>query len=155
MTLDNRSIVTGVSTPVMGESMPTPRETFDRLLRGISVGAWPDLADLYADDAVVDLPFAIPAPVHLAGRAAVRAPFAKAAAGPVALEPRNVVVHETADPEVIIAEYDYHGRVTTTGRSFRVSNVQVLTIRDGRIVASRDYHDHAAIAAALSGATED
>jgi hypothetical protein len=43
--------------------MPTPRETLDRLLRGISAGASPDLADLYADDAVVDLPFAIPAPV--------------------------------------------------------------------------------------------
>jgi len=135
--------------------MATPRETLDRLLGGISAGASPDLADLYADDAVVDLPFAIPAPLHLEGRDALRAHFAAAAAGPVAVEAHNVVVHETADPEVIVAEYDYRGRVTTTGRSFEVANVVVLRIRDGRIAASRDYHNHAAIAEALSGVTED
>jgi ketosteroid isomerase-like protein len=59
------------------------------------------------------------------------------------------VVHDTGDPEVIIAEFDYHGQVTPMGPLFEVANVQVLRVRDGRIVASRDYHDHLAIAAAL------
>jgi uncharacterized protein len=59
------------------------------------------------------------------------------------------VVHATGDPEVVIAEFDYDGQVTTTGRSFRVANVQVLRVRNGQIVASRDYHNHLAIAAAL------
>ena len=62
----------------------------------------------------------------------------------------NVVVHHTDDPEVIIAEFDYHGQVSTTGRSFQVANIQVLRVRDGQIVSSRDYHNHAAIAAVLS-----
>ena len=57
-----------------------------------------------------------------------------------------MVVHETADPEVVIAEWDYEGLVTTTGRSFRVSNIQVSTIRDGKIVASHDYHNHVVLA---------
>jgi ketosteroid isomerase-like protein len=50
---------------------------------------------------------------------------------------------------VVIAEFDYHGRVTTTGHTFRVANIQVLRVRDGRIVSSRDYHDHLALAAAV------
>jgi uncharacterized protein len=58
------------------------------------------------------------------------------------------VVHDTGDPEVVIAEFDYDGQVTTTGHSFRVANVQMLRVRNGKIVSSRDYHDHLAIAAA-------
>jgi ketosteroid isomerase-like protein len=50
---------------------------------------------------------------------------------------------------VIIAEFDYDGLALNTGRSFRASNIQVLRVRDGRIIESRDYHDHAAMAAAL------
>ena len=57
-----------------------------------------------------------------------------------------MVVHETADPGVVVAEWDYEGVVTTTGRSFQVSNIQVSTIRDGKIVASRDYHNHVVLA---------
>lgn len=47
----------------------------------------------------------------------------------------------------MIGEFDYDGRVTTTGHTFRVANIQVLRVRDGRIVSSRDYHDHLALAA--------
>jgi ketosteroid isomerase-like protein len=36
--------------------------------------------------------------------------------------------------------------VTATGRSFQVSNIQVSTVRDGKIVASRDYHNHVVLA---------
>jgi ketosteroid isomerase-like protein len=60
------------------------------------------------------------------------------------------VVHETKDPEVVIAEYDYDGLVTTTGRSFQVANIQVSRIREGQIVASRDYHNHPVLADAVA-----
>jgi ketosteroid isomerase-like protein len=60
-----------------------------------------------------------------------------------------MVVHATADPEVVIAEWDYDGVVTTTGRPFTVSNVQVSRVRDGKFVASRDYHNHAFMAAVM------
>jgi ketosteroid isomerase-like protein len=128
---------------------PSAHEIFDRLIRGITDGHWRELGDLYADNAVVEMPFAAPAPTRIEGREAVRRHFAAAAGLPLTLEARNVVVHETADPEVIIAEYDYRGRATATGRSFEVANIQVLTVRDGRIVASRDYHRHGAFAEAL------
>jgi ketosteroid isomerase-like protein len=84
--------------------------------------------------------------MRLDGREAIRRYFAAAAAAPLRLKTRNMVVHETADPEVVVAEWDYEGLVTTTGRSFRVSNVQVSTIREGKIVASRDYHNHVVLA---------
>jgi ketosteroid isomerase-like protein len=127
----------------------SPRRVLESLLQGISDGRWNDLADLYAEDAVVEQPFAPSPPRRLEGREAIQAHFAAAAQGPLRLAASNLVVHDTADPEVVIAEFDYHGRVTTTGHTFRVANIQVLRVRDGRIVSSRDYHDHLALAAAV------
>ena len=62
-----------------------------------------------------------------------------------------MTIHETTDPEVIIAEFWYRGHVTGSDRTFEAANVQVIRVRDGLIVSSRDYHNHAAIAAALAG----
>jgi len=124
----------------------SPREVVEALMRGISDQRWDELDGLYADDAVVEYPFALPAPRRLEGRDAIRNYFAAAAALPLRLGTRNMVVHETVDPSVVVAEWDYDGLVITTGRSFQVSNVQVSTIRDGKIVASRDYHNHLILA---------
>jgi len=137
---------------VTAPAAATPREVFARLSAGISAGRWHELAALYAEDAVVDQPFALPpAPARLAGRAVIDRHFRAAAAGPLELRARNAVVHDTADPEVIVAEFDYEGRVTTTGRAFRVANVQVLRVRDGLVVETRDYHDHPGLARAMRG----
>jgi ketosteroid isomerase-like protein len=51
------------------------------------------------------------------------------------------VIHETADPEVIITEYDLHGRLVATGAPFVLSYLMVMTVRDGEIVHTRDYTD--------------
>jgi uncharacterized protein len=123
------------------------REVFDRLITGISESRWQDLADLYAEDAVVDQPFMVPQPRRMHGREQVRAHFTAAVGGPLELRARNVVVHETSDPEVVIAEFDYDVRNTVTSRQSTVANVQVLRVRDGLIVATRDYHDSLRIAA--------
>jgi ketosteroid isomerase-like protein len=55
-------------------------------------------------------------------------------------------VRETDDPEVIVAEFDYDGRNTSSGREVSVANVIVMCVRDGRIVWSKDYHNHAVLA---------
>jgi ketosteroid isomerase-like protein len=123
--------------------MMKPRETFEKLARGIGSGDWSALHLLYAEDAVVDVPFARPEAMHLRGRDQVRAHFT-GLGGRIELTPRDVRVHETADPEVIIAEWDYESGAT------RFANIQVLRVRDGLIVESRDYHDHAAIAEILA-----
>lgn len=88
--------------------------------------------------------------LRLQGRAEIRRHFTGAGQIPLRLVPERVVLHETVDPEVVIAEYDYRGEVTTTGHTFTVSNVQVVGVRDGLIITSRDFHDHAGLAAAVS-----
>jgi uncharacterized protein len=132
----------------MSESLG-PRQVLERLLDGISNQRWPELHHLYAEDAVVEYPFALPAPMQLKGREAIRAYFARVASHPLELRARDVVMHETVDPETVIVEWIYDGLVTTTRRSFEVANIQVSTVRDGRIVASRDYHNHVALANAV------
>ena len=129
-----------------------PSAVFGRLIAGISAGRWGELADLYAPDAVVRQPFAPPggpASATIEGHEQLRTHFAQAAQLPFELTARNVVVHETGDPEVVIAEFDYDIHVLATGAHASASNIQVLRIRDGLITATRDYHDHRALAAAL------
>jgi uncharacterized protein len=129
-------------------SARTPREVFMDFIGTLSSGRWADLADFYAEDAVVEIPFSIPGPDRVDGREKLRARFEAAVDGPIELHAENVVVYETTDPEVVIAEFDYRGKVATTGRSFVTANIQVLRIRDGLIVATRDFHHHLAMAAA-------
>lgn len=124
----------------------SPQEVLGRLLQGISDQRWLDLHELYAEDAVVEYPFALPARTRLQGREAIQRYFAAVARTPLRFRARDVVMHQTRDPAVIIVEYDYDGLITTTGRSFRVSNIQVSTVRDGQITASRDYHNHLVLA---------
>lgn len=132
-------------------TMNRPREVVQRLIEGVTQREWGALPGLYADDAVVEQPFAIPAPIRLVGREQLRAHFQAASRAPFELRATNVVFHDSDDPEVVIVEYEYEGRVTSTGHSFRVANIQVVRVRDGQIVGSRDYHNHQALADAARG----
>jgi ketosteroid isomerase-like protein len=132
----------------------TPREAYLRFLELIGQDRWPELAARYAEDAVVDQMYARPEPVRIEGREALRARFAVANDLPIRLRPANVVIHDTADPEVIVAEFDYDVLLAATGeRRLRAANVIVLRIRDGLIVTSRDYHDTTAIGAVVAAAS--
>jgi ketosteroid isomerase-like protein len=126
-----------------------PSEVMRRLIDGVTGRDFAPLADLYAEDTVVTHPHGIPAPTRIEGREAVRKHFAAGPDIPLRMRAENVVMHETADPEVIVTEYDYVGEATTTGRSFVSHNIVVTRVRDGLIVESRDYHDHYAITEAL------
>ncbi|GII85690.1 hypothetical protein Ssi03_36800 [Sphaerisporangium siamense] len=125
-------------------SIRTPREVFERLAAGISAGEWEGLAELYAEDVVVEIPLAIPAPMRIEGRKEVARHFHDRI-GLLKLRVLDQVVHETADPEVVIAEFTHQGEVLATGRTWTSRNIQVLRVRDGLIVSSRDYHDHVQI----------
>jgi uncharacterized protein len=125
-----------------------PSEVFRKLSDGISSGDWSRLHELYAPEAVVEMPFALTGPVRIVGRDEVRRHFVMNGQAGLSLRADCVRVHETTDPEVVIAEFDYDG-TTSTGRTFRVSNIQVLRVRDGLILETRDYHDHARLADVL------
>ncbi|QXJ19463.1 nuclear transport factor 2 family protein [Actinomadura graeca] len=127
----------------------SPRAVFQRVIDGVTARCTEALPRLYAEDAVIVPPFAGDAS-RLEGREALREHFARLGSLPVEMTARNVVVHQTADPEVIVAEFEYAGRNTETGRDFVVPNIVVLRVRKGRIVESRDYAHHSVLEAALA-----
>ena len=51
---------------------------------------------------------------------------------------------------MIVADYRYDGGVSPNGKRLIVSNIQIFRIRGGEIIISRDFHDHAALAAGMS-----
>jgi uncharacterized protein len=120
------------------------RETVEQLLRA-TVSATPgDMADCYAPEVVIEMPFAATAlyPSQIAvTREELRARFQAGTAVRRYKSLANVTVHETADPEVIIAEYELNGEMTATSEPFSVRYAMVITVRDGHIVRSRDYTD--------------
>ncbi|KUJ67483.1 hypothetical protein ACZ90_26865 [Streptomyces albus subsp. albus] len=110
-----------------------------------------DLADLYAVEAVHEFPFTTPGfPARYTGREEVRAGYRAAwGASPVEVrEIREVVVHQTADPEVIIAEHVVVAALPATDRTVTVPGLLVLRVRDGLITWVRDYMDGLGVARA-------
>lgn len=131
--------------------MTTPRDVFAALSDGISEGRFGELSALYAEDTVVEHPQGVPRPTRLIGRAVIHERFTSVLAATVRLKRKNVVVHETTDPEVIVAEYEYDAESVETGRTTTTANIQMLRVRDGLIVHSRDYHDFLRLAAIRDG----
>ena len=102
------------------------------------------LADLFAPDAVIEFSFHGPpgTPVRLEGREAIREYSRRVMASPLRLEDYDVAeLYQAQDPEVVIAEMRAKGTVTTTGRRFTATSIQVLRIREGHIVLYRDFAD--------------
>lgn len=132
---------------------PSPREVVQRLLDAVTGARPADAAALYAEEAHVTHPFQ-PGDRPLTGRARLAEHFTAGARLQRELTARDVVIHQTGDPEVVIAEFAYHGRVPATGRSFVVPCVFIVRVRDGLIVESRDYGHHLAMAHALNRVPE-
>ena len=130
----------------------TPHEVFERMCQRW-LAQEPDGIDDLADDVVLEAPFAAPGrPRRIEGAANVRAVTAAGrAAFPARFgECRTVAVHDTADPEVIVVEYELGGVVTTTGHRASAPFIGVLRVRDGKVALWREYQDKAAIAQALT-----
>ncbi|MEV6055937.1 nuclear transport factor 2 family protein [Streptomyces sp. NPDC052107] len=131
----------------------TPREVLARYYRAMFDKSADDLADLYAANAVHEFPFTSPGfPPRFEGREAVRAGYRAAwGASPAQVEEiEQIAIHDTADPEVIIAEQVVRGSLPATGASFSVPGLLVLQVHDGLLTRVRDYMDGAGVAAARS-----
>ncbi|MFC6075821.1 nuclear transport factor 2 family protein [Microbispora bryophytorum] len=130
----------------------TPREVFLRLVHGVCEERWADVVDLYAEQTDVSHPFHPVGAPPMLSREALRTHFGggpQAYQGPtLRRRPTRIKVHETTDPEVIVAEFQYEGIVVETGEPFTIPAVFVMRVRDGKIVESRDYLDHLRSAAA-------
>jgi ketosteroid isomerase-like protein len=121
----------------------TPREVFLALVDGVAEGRWEELPSLYAEQTHVAHPFHPLRPAALCSRDELRAHFRPTDDTPrLRRRPANITIHETADPEVIVAEFEYRGTVADTGEPIVQPAIFVLRVRDGEIVESRDYFDH-------------
>ncbi|MEV6644742.1 nuclear transport factor 2 family protein [Amycolatopsis sp. NPDC051371] len=132
----------------MPSTVSPARAVFDRFLAASVENRWDDLADCYAEDVVLEMPFTLPgAPRVTKGREELRRRFRRAGAARRITKADNVIVHETADPAVLVAEFDL--RQDMSGESFVATYVMVMTIEDGQITHTRDYTDTAAAAERL------
>src|ERR1700753_864485 len=102
----------------------SPREVFLALVNGVAKGRWAELPDLYAEETDVVHPFDPLRAPALRSREEIRAHFR-----PTDTAPRptrtvaNVVIHETTDPEVIVAEFEYHGTDPDTGEATELPGI--------------------------------
>jgi ketosteroid isomerase-like protein len=102
-----------------------------------------DLSDLYTEDAVHEYGFVTPGhEPSYTGRAQIRQAYARAWASPsVELDAiRDLAVHDTSDPAVIVDEWRATGR-TRDGSPIELAGVLVLEARRGMLVRVRDYMD--------------
>jgi ketosteroid isomerase-like protein len=134
----------------------SPREVVDQVRRMVA-GEDVVFSDLFAPDGILRYPFAPPGwPRELRGREAIREFHGAASARRSVLEIKgvDVVIRETDDPEVVVAEIEHHGHSHGTGGAYRFRALGVIRVRDGEIVEYDDYMDPIAMAALL-GRTPD
>ncbi|HEY6479152.1 MAG TPA: nuclear transport factor 2 family protein [Streptosporangiaceae bacterium] len=131
----------------------TPAEVFTRLVSGVCEQRWAELPALYAPRTHVVHPMDPRRSPALLTRDELGQHFARGARtlGDIRFTAAAVTVHQTADPEVVIGEFEYRGTVPATGEPFVIPNVFVIRVRDGEIIESRDYGDHVEIARLLGG----
>ena len=126
----------------MAQSL-SPSEVFLALVNGVAEGRWQELPGLYAEQTHVLHPFDPLRSPALCTREELREHFTPAGADPgLPRRVANITIHQTTDPEVIVAEFEYQGTVAGTGEAFSLPGIFVLRVRNGEIVSSRDYFDH-------------
>jgi uncharacterized protein len=104
-------------------------------------GGWPASDIMQGRSRLMTSPGSAPgAPSRLDGQEAIRDYSRHFVALPMRLEEFEVAeLHQTQDPEVVIAEMRVRATLTTTGQSFNATSIQVLRIREGQIVLFRDF----------------
>jgi ketosteroid isomerase-like protein len=122
----------------MSESAQGASEVFGRLADAVLSGSVADVVALYAPDVVIEMPFGLDGvPFRSVGAEPLRERMTRGLGQRRYTRIDEVVVHETPDPDKIIAEYRIHGE--TDGTQFSRRFVMVIWTRDGKIVLSRDY----------------
>lgn len=121
----------------------SPSEVFLALVNGLCEGRIGEVIDLYAERTDVSHPFDPLRGAGFTSREELRQHFARRPARQT-LKARatNIRIHETSDPEVIVAEFRYEIENLETGASSSYPCIFVMQVRDGKIVSSRDYVDH-------------
>lgn len=129
----------------MSTEIPTPSDVVKSVIRHFSRGEMAEGAKYYADDVEVAVQFALPERV-IFHKDKFDQPFGQTdkpfGRSPMyqGIEVRDLIVHQTLDPNVVIAEWTY--ATPRDGGEVLNYNIIVVEVRDGKIVRSRDYHNH-------------
>lgn len=126
----------------MTDGLLRARAIFDEQIRCILADDRERQLLLYAEDCLWEFPFATDRPRHIEGREEIarvmRPLWANARKANIGgLQYRPLTIHDTADPDVIVAEFFLSAR----GAEFPFA--QVLRARDGKITHLREYAPHA------------
>ncbi|MFI9580651.1 nuclear transport factor 2 family protein [Streptomyces sp. NPDC052236] len=114
-----------------------------RLLLDKDIDGWVALCD---ENVVFEFPFAPEGfPARLEGRAAV-AEYMRGYPDHVDFrEILSMEIHQTTNPETIVAEWRGAGRIVAIDAPYDMPYVAVVTVSNGRITHYRDYWNPAAI----------
>ena len=124
----------------MSDAKPTIVDMLTSALGDRIDPAAKSFVDMMSEDFVMEFPYARPGmPTRVEGRAAVLAHLVKVSGDVSVDSASNLVVHETTDPEVVILEFDGHGRSVKTGEPYEQRYISVIRARGGKIVHFKDY----------------
>lgn len=108
--------------------------------------------DMFAADGVLEYPYAPPGlRTPLVGRDAIVANFQIIRKLLRVDTVTDVVVHETADPQLVMLEFAGHGEGLITGEPYEQRYVSVIRLREGYIVHYKDYWNPLALLRTLKG----
>lgn len=122
--------------------MPTAAEAFELVRRTSERRDVEGFVALLSEDVVLEWPFARPGwPARVQGRERVRELLTGMAAAVKGRDSafRDVVVHQSTDPDVAIVECVHDVTVVATGETTSSPVVAVIRVRDDKIVHYRDY----------------
>jgi ketosteroid isomerase-like protein len=118
----------------------TPADVVGESLLLASTGDFDAYLELFHDEIVFEFPFAPPGRPHrVEGKSALREYLDRYPGRIEFVRLRELVVHETTDPEVVVFEMGIDGRHKETGEPYEMGYVSVVTVHEGKILRYRDY----------------
>ncbi|MEU5540440.1 nuclear transport factor 2 family protein [Streptomyces sp. NPDC020362] len=134
------------TTPTAPAAPTSPAELYRRSLRLLldkDIDGW---VGLWADDGVMEFPFAPDGWLRrLEGRRAVAA-YMRDYPDHIDLHDfPDLRIHETTDPRTIVVEMRGVGRLVQSDSPFDMTYIAVVSVRHGRITAYRDYWNPLAV----------
>jgi ketosteroid isomerase-like protein len=127
----------------------TNAEVLGRVFDALSRADVDALDALYADDYVLELPYAKPEPVRVEGRVAAR-DYLRRAFEVFRFELTVTTAHELVGGDLMV-EYTSEGRVVPTGRPYANTYVGLWRFDGGRVRSTREWYDPLVAAEALTG----
>lgn len=134
---------------VAASAQESPRQLVERLFDELPARDADAFVAALAPDAVFEIPFTVPGmPTRLEGREAIREHLAQRWSGLSGIEVHGIYpqVYETGDPGVFLVENEVDVTYPGGERARVRTSVNVIHVRDGKVVLFRDYMDTARFA---------